>query len=892
MRDRNQSFSAFWGKARPSASDVVRSHPLWAHGLDVAAVGLALAELRPPALVHAAQRLGWPVDIFVTIWAHLLALHDIGKFAPQFQMKVPDLYPKEILGEPIALQSLDPGHPTAGFALLATCFNQPPLERQRPAFQRWERYEAAMLLAPILGHHGQPADEGSTPWRHLFSPPAASAALDYWDLIARLLPAPEDVPVPVDEALLSASWSIAGLTALADWIGSNKTWFPYVEAEMEIEAYWLSSRERARAAVRYTGLHRARSAAVSSFSALTGLAHTPTDAQSWAEKIAVPDGPVLAIIEDVTGGGKTEAALMLAHRLIAEGRAHGLFLALPTMATANAMFDRVKEIAPRFFDREQGFTLSLAHGAAHLHPEYGARETLPTADTDPRAATDDSARIASEWLMSENRKALLADVGIGTIDQALLAVLPTRFQCVRLAGLAGKVLIVDEAHAFDAYVARELDTLIAFHTAQGGSTIVLSATLPGGVKERLLKTWRSAVQAPWQIPGFTSYPAVTFASRTSASVTSLAARADLVRNLRLTRVADVSTAIDRIVSASRRGAAVVWVRNTVDDAIAAVRKLREAGVETELFHARFAMGDRLRIEEAARSRFGKGSTPEQREGRVLVATQVIEQSLDVDFDLVVSDLAPFDLLLQRAGRLWRHTHRHRPIDGPELIVISPDPDGVVASDWISAVLPGTAVVYGDHAILWRSARVIAMQPAFRVPDDVRAAIEAVYSEDEEDIPAALTRSHDKARGEDSAARAFADYNLLDCEAGYRAGTQGWGNESIVSTRLGEETRSMRLALFTGASLVPFADDPDETRAWALSEVRVAERRMKGAFRVFPGFEAAAQTAKATWSRFDRDRLVLLPLIPEADGIWSGTLATDDGRELALRYSQAEGLLFS
>ncbi len=415
------------------------------------------------------------------------------------------------------------------------------------------------------------------------------------------------------------------------------------------------------------GLVPARPGPARAFADLTGLPFPPTAIQAWAETVPLPDGPLLILVEDVTGGGKTEAALMLAHRLLAAGRADGLYLALPTTATANAMVDRIIPLAGRLYAEGARPSLALAHGRAGLHPRFraaaaGFAQAEPGAD---RGEEPDSGAVATAWLAGESRRALLADLGIGTIDQAVLAVLPNRYGTVRLAGLAGKVLIVDEAHAYDAYVSTELAELVAFHAAGGGTTVILSATLPSAAKARLVTSWRRAVGAAGAVLTGTKYPLATLlAPGRDPEEQDLAARADLCRTLTVTRVPDRAAALARIRAAADAGACIAWIRNSVDDAVEgaaalaaaglAEAGLAEAGLDPDLFHARFAMGDRLAIEDRVRARFGKEAPPEGRRGRVLVATQVAESSLDLDFDLMVTDLAPIDSLLQRAGRLWRH----------------------------------------------------------------------------------------------------------------------------------------------------------------------------------------------------------------------------------------------
>lgn len=868
-------------------------HPAWAHGLDVAAAGRALILARPRPFREVASRVGWTIHELEAVWLHLLALHDLGKFSPLFQWRVPELYPPSIpkpdhriLGTP------DPGHPKAGLLLLSEWLGE---ERTAwpPLLRGWSPKAQHALLQPIFGHHGRPVPrdiERDEPAAYLFGA-AAQAALGFWNLVEDILPAPDLAP-PRPSALAAVSWVLAGMSALADWIGSSQSWFPYVSAETETAAYWAKACRQAEAAVREAGLVPAEAAVRASFATLTGLSHRPTAAQDWADTVALPKGPILVLIEDVTGGGKTEAALVLAHRILASRHADGLYFALPTMATANAMFDRMSAIAPRLFRDGAGPSLTLAHGRAELHAGFRAAASGfgPAADRDSDDDPD-GATAAPAWLAGETRKALLADVGVGTIDQAVLAVLPNRYGTIRLAGLAGKVLIVDEAHSYDSYVGKELERLIAFHAAGGGSTIVLSATLPGETKGRIIEAWRKAVGTPTLRPSADAYPLATLASATGELTESrLAARADLCRTLAITRAPDTGAAMARIGAAVEAGACVAWIRNSVDDVIEGAAALRTTGLAAGLFHARFAMGDRLAIEGRVLRTFGRNSSGEDRRGQVLVASQVIEQSLDLDFDLVVTDLAPIDSILQRAGRLWRHTHRARPIVGPELVVVSPDPAGPVAADWMRAALPRASFVYQDHGILWRTARALSGRPRFRVPEDVRPAIEAVYAQADGDIPTTLERIRNEALGRSGAERSIADQNLLVFADGYRPDGHGWQEEGRIATRLAEESRRIRLARPAGERLVPWCSHPDPRIAWALSEATAYERKLRGRHLPEPRWRKAAAAARDDWGRFDED-VILLPLEEGQDRMWRGVLSDEAGSSLSITYGTGLGLLF-
>lgn len=367
-------------------------------------------------------------------------------------------------------------------------------------------------------------------------------------------------------------------------------------------------------------------------------------------------------------------------------------------------------------------------------------------------------------------------------------------------------------------------------------------------------------------------------------------RVGLPRRVTVTRLDNAAAAVARIVAASEGGGAVVWMRNTVDDAIEAVAMLRASGIQPLLFHARFAMVDRLAIEATVLSRFGRESKGDTRRG-VLVATQVLEQSLDIDFDLMVTDLAPADLLIQRAGRLWRHNRSDRPITGPELLVISPEAVEAPAKNWIMTALPGTGSVYRDHALLWRSAREIFRRGAIVTPDDMRPIIEAVADRDATGaVPPGLVRSADDAYAKDLSRIGIAAQNVLDLRRGYDVAAGLWDPDTRTPTRLEDRPHvTLRLARACDGAIVPYADDADPMLAWAQSEVSVARYRI-AACSVPAEFGAAANAAKAQWGGWERDSaFVLLALLqPDGDGYRLEACA-ESGAFVQVRYDARIGL---
>jgi CRISPR-associated endonuclease/helicase Cas3 len=499
-----------------------------------------------------------------------------------------------------------------------------------------------------------------------------------------------------------------------------------------------------------------------------------------------------------------------------------------------------------------------------------------------------------------DRRRFLADVGAGTIDQALLAVLPVKHQSLRLWGLAGRVLIVDEAHAYDAYMTRELETLLEFHAALGGSAIILSATLPKITRRRLVTAFRKGTSAGRDAEAdlqVTGYPLVTIVGPASIKETPLPVRDGLARFVTATRVGELESALARVVSAVQAGAQVAFVRNSVDEAIDACDRLRKSGVEPLLFHARFAMIDRQRIEAEVMRRFGRSREPgpDPSGGHVLVATQVIEQSLDLDFDLMVTDLAPIDLIIQRAGRLWRHARDERPISGPELVVLSSDPVDTPDKDWAGRALGRGAHVYPDHALLWRSARALFRAGGIATPEGVRSLVEAAYDEANfEEAPPALLQRELRAQGRTAAASSIAQMNVLllrpqsgRSHVGYRADAGLWDADVRTPTRLSSDSMRVRLGRLIDGAVQPWAEAEPRWRAWALSEVALRVGRITAEDNGNPSIVAAVEAAKAHWPV--AERTVPLIALHNENGTWAALARNPSGEAVVVQYSPTTGL---
>lgn len=897
---------AFWGKARPAEPPPYPpAHPVAYHLLDVAATMQAVLRARPAVLARGAALLGLAEEDARRLLVALAGLHDLGKFTPCFQSKVPELVPPALRGARVL-----PGlHTRDGMGLWSGRLGPLATEALWPAGA-----EGLDALAPaVFGHHGTPVDARRFLVGERFGAAGEAAALDCASrVLALLCPSPlEAGPISEDRARV-ASWWVAGLMTVADWIGSGQKWFRYtapLAGDDSLAAYGRRAGEAAEVAVREAGLSAPAPAPRRSFARLVGLAGAPSPLQRWADEVPLPEGPVLLVLEDVTGAGKTEAAQVLVHRLMAAGRAGGAFWAMPTQATANAMYVRQARFLSALFADDAAVrpSLVLAHGQQRLHAGFRATVLAGAASAGEGVPTDDADELpagasCAAFLADDRRAALLADVGAGTVDQALLGVLPVRFGTVRLFGLADRVLVVDEAHAYDAYMSTELLGLLRFHAALGGSAVVLSATLSLAQRRALVDAWGKglAAAAPYRpeaaaptAPVSAAYPLATVAAAGGAVEVAVEPAPWSRREVAVRLVHGVEAAVERVARVARAGGAAVWIRNTVRDCLEGAALLRDAGVERVMvFHARFAQCDRQAREAEVLARFGTEADAAERAGWALVATQVVEQSLDLDFDAMVSDLAPVDLLIQRAGRLQRHPARDgsRPAGCPrELTVLSPHPDDECAEGWMGGVFRGTSRVYENVAVLWRTARTLRDAGAIRTPAGLRGLIEAVYGEAAEDPPPALERPATAAEGRAMGHVSTAHQAVLREGDGYSTDQAPWIHELRARTRLGEDAAPLRLARLTPeGALAPWSGEPVRWKAWALSEVRVRAAQVPPDAREEPHLRAAADAARREWGRFEQE-IPLLALSPDPAGGWTGALQRGDGRRLPFRYDAARGL---
>ncbi|KFN49270.1 hypothetical protein P873_11530 [Arenimonas composti TR7-09 = DSM 18010] len=801
--------------------------------------------------------LGIDADAALKLLTFALAVHDIGKFSEAFQSRQPEIV-RRCFAEPLP-QRLDDGlrHDGIGRLFFAWLVS----EGRLPGELKGADVDVlAVILGASFGHHGKPAADPGTGALHTqlndrMSHRSREAAFEFFGWCASTF-AFGRLPVGHDEGANLASWWIAGLAVLADWIGSNTTWFPYATEDMRqlpLDHYWQEhALVRARKALTETGVLRVPPKpyldVVTLLPRLSAFPLRP--AQVLASEIALPPEPQILVLEDATGSGKTEAALILAARLIDAGCADGMFIGLPTQATADQIYERVLADIPGWFHDPSIVSFVLAHSARDQ--TLGLLRRLAAVDDQLRDEADTATLGMTEWLAQGNKRALLAQIGVGTIDQILMSALRVKHQSLRLLGLFGKVLLVDEVHSFDPYLRKLLLTTVELHAAAGGSTILLSATLPCDLRVQFLRTHARGVERGLRCSRpasarvrrpvdsgegprveSTSYPLLTqWAPSMQRSVAEFAfpAAAHSVRSIPVDYVARLEEVLARISLWHERGDAVVWVRNTVGDAIAAWSLLAQCfgDAACTLFHSRFAAVDRRRIQDGVLRGLGRDSDAGMRRGRIVVATQVLQESLDIDADQMVCDLCPADVLLQRMGRWRRHPRDDSgnrlpagaAADGrapSAVVVFGPDRDAVPDSAWYSRFSRGGAHVYAAHGVVHRTA--LAIGNRIDLPAQFRTLVETVYAKDGPELPECLRTAEDRALGTASAQSAHADNNAIDLGKGY--GGDRWTADERIGTRLGDSIEAVLLRV-TESGLEPWACgrcDPDED-VWELSAIRV------------------------------------------------------------------------
>jgi CRISPR-associated endonuclease/helicase Cas3 len=638
--------------------------------------------------------------------ATLAALHDVGKVSPGFQQKC---------GAWLVQHALRDRALTETWSM---CESDHAKVSQFTVQGLLGKSKLHPWAAALGAHHGRikgPRISLPKPWEWEVERRRLAE-----ELIKEFGPLP-DQPPDENEATL---WYVAGLISVADWIGSDERHFPQ-------GANWdmTQRRECARSALDAIGWKRAAVREEVGFAELF-----PKIARANSLQTAIMQTlrePGIYVIEGPMGCGKTEAALAAAYQLIATGKATGLYFALPTQVTSNRIHLRVRPFVECISDGPAA--VRLAHGSSWLVQTEPPPNLRPA---NPDAEARENAHTGRSWFASPKR-ALLASYGVGTIDQALLGVVAAKHFFVRQFGLAGKVVVLDEVHTYDLYTSTLIDVLVERLRQLQCTVLILSATLTEARRRQLLG-------ADEGTPLSDAYPLL---SGTGSPVLEVPCEPPPPKTVAL-RFAEPGALVEEVLVRAHKGQCVLWIRNTVDDAQETYRSLKgascEGGPEIALLHSRFPFFRREQLEADWMERLGKDS-PIRPNGCVLVSTQVAEQSVDIDADLLVTDLAPTDMLLQRIGRLWRHD-RNRPVDwGPEVWIrslpLNDEQLTKATAKELYAALGKSAKVYAPYVLL-RSLQQWRDRGAISIPADLRVILEATYAEPAAAEPVAWRKLRD------------------------------------------------------------------------------------------------------------------------------------------------------
>lgn len=644
-----------WAKlVRDDDKVVVAALPLIDHCLDVGAVAEIVVRAWAGPLAAAAGRALTEQDS--ARLTALAALHDLGKANRGFQARI----------DWQAYQKIGHTAPVAALLEHSKLKRHPAAVAIEAIRDDWD---AEQHFAAVMAHHGKPLnvfgdDKAFDDWtaftKHWMPGPdgdPASAVLPLIDAVRARWPLAWEAGPPLPAAPRFVAL-FAGLVTLADWLGSDTRRFPvdgpHGAARMALRAEAASAAAGARGVL-------SLDTPPGDFVAAFGNAPYPF------QQAAAGDLGAVALIEAETGSGKTEAALWRWLTLRRQGLVDGLFFALPTRSAAVQLHARVDAMLKKVWG--PGAPAAILAVPGYLKAGEVSGQALPG----HAVRWDDGAGGEERWAAERANRFLAARVAVGTIDQALLGALPVRHALFRSSVLARSLLVVDEVHASDAYMTGLLERLLDQHVAAGGQALLLSATLGAAARAKLLHQPCPSPEEAQAMP----YPALS-----GRGVEPRAAAGATGREKRVTVeiapiLEDAQAIATRAVAAARAGAAVLVVRNSVAGAVAVAQAVADmaddvafkvGGVAT-VHHGRFAAQDRKLLDDAVTAAFGKGRTGG---GRVLVGTQTLEQSLDIDADLLVTDLAPVDVLLQRIGRLHRHPARARgAFAEPRAIVLRP-----------------------------------------------------------------------------------------------------------------------------------------------------------------------------------------------------------------------------
>lgn len=521
---------------------------------------------------------------------------------------------------------------------------------------------------------------------------------------------------------------LTGLLIMADWIASNETYFPLLPLSEEGDEDYYP--HRVKAAMNEKLLlpspweSKTYCMDENIFKEYFGFYPRPAQMDFIQTIQEMPDTdtqkPGIFILEAPMGIGKTEAALAGAQLLANRTSAGGVFFGLPTQATANGIFERLIPWAEKQSE-DTMHAIRLAHGMADFDPKYQSlfQGVSQFADDEP----EESRLYAHTWFRGK-KQAILANFVVGTVDQLLLSVLKKKHVMLRHLGMAGKIAIIDECHAYDVFTSQYLDRTLAWMGAYGQPVIILSATLPARRRRELVAGYlrKDVSEIPSDIEASMSYPLLTYT--VGEEIRQKELKSDSAQTVLEIESLESENLAEFLESQLKEGGCAAIILNTVKRVQETAELLRKKLPDKDIFelHSRYIYPDRKQKEEELLRRMGKNSTAKERDGFILVASQVAEQSLDFDADILITELCPVDLLLQRMGR--EHRHKEHDLIRPRNLL---KPRCMILRDEGAAYSSGSKAVYAEY-LLMRTQAVLPKK--IDIPADIPMLIQKVYSEDE------------------------------------------------------------------------------------------------------------------------------------------------------------------
>jgi CRISPR-associated endonuclease/helicase Cas3 len=722
MNRMDEKYFCFWAKTTKEEGNEAWHNLLW-HLIDAGMVTRALwdSSLADAMKKDMAHTLSLDVDQARNLLSFWVALHDIGKAGPAFQRKWES-------GRQRVKQAgfTFPPSPESipGFHGLATTWIMDNYWKEEQIIQ--DHSFSISLAFALGGHHGEiPSSSAfnSTVYQldHLGDDPWKAARNGIINQLKEIF-TPPDIYTPPSgmEPCNALLFLLAGLTTTADWIASNSTYFKFDDGSMPLETYLHQSAEEARYALQDLGWHGWKSSGEPYTFTQLFPEFTPNSLQSASiEHTQDLTSPYLLILEAPTGSGKTESALYLADNTIQKEYKAGIYIAMPSQATSNQMYDRTtKFLSERY--KHLPLNVLLVHGAALIKEDF-SKVRIQGIGQDQQQAQGNI--IGAEWFLPR-KKSLLAPFGIGTVDQTFLSVMRCKHFFLRLFGLAHKVVIFDEVHAYDVYMLEIFKRLLNWLRSVNTSVIILSATLPEQSRLELLQTYSGLVEDV-QVPNV-EFPRLSISTENQIRIFPLGKTESRCIALQWVAEEDLITILSNKLA---NGGNAAIICNRVDHTLEIYERLKQVFPADELliFHSRFPYCWREQIETKVKDCYEKNSASRPQRS-IVIATQVIEQSLDLDFDLMISDLAPVDLLIQRVGRLHRHqgnTHppsRPAALAMPQLMLLLPEEEQGLPS------FKKDGAIYAPY-ILQRTWFAIRSLSSLNLPAQTDELIGKVYSEE-------------------------------------------------------------------------------------------------------------------------------------------------------------------